>query len=457
MRIQWATKCPYRRDLLLCIQFNARGRPGAFLTRFASASRVRDGWPAGPPDTLGSSRFYSRPLEGGATWGSDCWPREDRSPGIAGPSDRLHRMAKKKNAPRKRKSAGKKTGTLRRSAARRKKAQQSSKRSRQKAVVRTTRRSPLLTSLDVPATSGRRGFGAHSAGQSGDTQGLSNAEGADSESVEELVEEGQDFEAGVVAGVEDADAAQGEVRTKQVREDDVPLEYLEQDLDRLNRPRPLPRGPATKETATSATRVSRGPVDAPGKRHRKPLPHESVDKRHGRIEGQTDGPEERQAGRPRRATLAEMEGNVVAVRCGVWSPSNCQSDITERSHEKTICVLGALAALGSGWVQRVETKGRRRKKSRAYSKSTKRITSRVTLTPGPHNTQRMQHLSEANAICKAGRRSETLSRSCSGTFRPGPSTCPTCESESTTRRPPAPRPSLTPTTKAHEPMHQEGW
>ena len=115
-------------------------------------------------------------------------------------------------------------------------------------MVRTTRRSPLVTSLDVAATSGRRGFGAHSAGQSGDTQGLSNAEEADSESVEELVEEGQDFEAGVVGGVEDADASQGEVRTKQVREDDVPLEYLEQDLDRLNRTRQLPRSQKTDRT-----------------------------------------------------------------------------------------------------------------------------------------------------------------------------------------------------------------
>ena len=199
-------------------------------------------------------------------------------------------MAKKKNAPRKKKSAGKKTGTLRRSAARRKKAPRSSKRSRQKeVVVRTTRRSPLVTSFDVAATSRRRGVGAHSAGQSGDTQGLSNAEEADSESVEELVEEGQDFEAGVVAGVEDADASQGEVRTKQVREDDVPLEYLEQDLDRLNRTRPLPRSPAAKQTATSATRVSRGPVDAPGKRHRKPLPQEPIRKRMGEPRGKQMG------------------------------------------------------------------------------------------------------------------------------------------------------------------------
>jgi hypothetical protein len=73
----------------------------------------------------------------------------------------------------------------------------------------------------------RRGLGAASAGQSGDTQGLSDVEAVDSESVEELVEEGQSFEAGVVAGVEDADAGQREVRSKQIREDDVPLEYLE--------------------------------------------------------------------------------------------------------------------------------------------------------------------------------------------------------------------------------------
>jgi hypothetical protein len=91
------------------------------------------------------------------------------------------------------------------------------KRSRQKRVVRTTRRSPLVTSLDIAATSEPRGLGAGSAGQSGDTQGLSHAEEADSESVEELVEEGQDFEAGMVAGVEDADASQGEVPALRTR------------------------------------------------------------------------------------------------------------------------------------------------------------------------------------------------------------------------------------------------
>jgi hypothetical protein len=64
---------------------------------------------------------------------------------------------------------------------------------------------------------------------SGDLQGLSRVEGADSESVAELVEEGNPFEAEVVAGVEAADTETGEVRTHEVPEDDVPDEYLDKD------------------------------------------------------------------------------------------------------------------------------------------------------------------------------------------------------------------------------------
>jgi hypothetical protein len=69
------------------------------------------------------------------------------------------------------------------------------------------------------------------AGQrSGDVVGLSNVERADSESVEELLEEGNSFEAGVVKGVEDAeDADETEVRTHQVPQDDVPDEYQDKD------------------------------------------------------------------------------------------------------------------------------------------------------------------------------------------------------------------------------------
>jgi hypothetical protein len=74
------------------------------------------------------------------------------------------------------------------------------------------------------------GLGARSGGQSGDLQGLSNAGRANSESVDELLEEGNSFEAEVVKGVEDAgEADEGEVHTHEVPEDDVPGEYLDKD------------------------------------------------------------------------------------------------------------------------------------------------------------------------------------------------------------------------------------
>ena len=76
----------------------------------------------------------------------------------------------------------------------------------------------------------QKGMGPGSAGQSGDTQGLSGVAEAGSESVEELVEEGQSFEAEVISGVEDApDPDLAEVHTKEVPEDDVPSQYLGRD------------------------------------------------------------------------------------------------------------------------------------------------------------------------------------------------------------------------------------
>jgi len=69
-----------------------------------------------------------------------------------------------------------------------------------------------------------------SAGQSGDTQGLSDVAEAGGESVQELPEEGQVFEAEAIGGVEDApDPDVAELHTKQFPEDDVPLEYREGD------------------------------------------------------------------------------------------------------------------------------------------------------------------------------------------------------------------------------------
>jgi hypothetical protein len=72
--------------------------------------------------------------------------------------------------------------------------------------------------------------GSSSGEQSGDLQGLSRLEAADSESVDELIQEGNAFEADVVAGVESAgDADEKEVRTHEVPEDDVPGEYLDKE------------------------------------------------------------------------------------------------------------------------------------------------------------------------------------------------------------------------------------
>jgi hypothetical protein len=80
----------------------------------------------------------------------------------------------------------------------------------------------------MPHDKADRDFEAESAGQSGDTQGIPDAAEADSESVEELLEEGQSFEAGIISGVERApDPDVAEVTTREFPEDDVPQEYLD--------------------------------------------------------------------------------------------------------------------------------------------------------------------------------------------------------------------------------------
>jgi hypothetical protein len=95
------------------------------------------------------------------------------------------------------------------------------------AARKTSRREEVINPI---TPRGHRGLGAASGGQSGDTQGLSRRSYDDSESVEELMEEGQYMEAEAVAGVENApDADQGEVRTRQFPEDDVPEEYKDED------------------------------------------------------------------------------------------------------------------------------------------------------------------------------------------------------------------------------------
>ena len=72
--------------------------------------------------------------------------------------------------------------------------------------------------------------GPDSAGQGGATQQISDTPFADSESVEELAEEGNAFEANVIYGVENAkDPDVAEVTTHEIPEDDVPGEYLDND------------------------------------------------------------------------------------------------------------------------------------------------------------------------------------------------------------------------------------
>ncbi len=89
--------------------------------------------------------------------------------------------------------------------------------------IRTqTRRSPSSSAFETSV--------AHSGEQSGDLQDLSTLETVDSESVDELMEEGNAFEAEVISGVEEAGKRYDrEVHTHEVPEDDVPEEYLDKD------------------------------------------------------------------------------------------------------------------------------------------------------------------------------------------------------------------------------------
>jgi hypothetical protein len=97
----------------------------------------------------------------------------------------------------------------------------------------TRRKKPSRRPADVsnPVSAlNDRGLGPDSGGQSGDVQGLSRNELADSESIAELTEEGQDYEAGIVSGVENApDADEGPLKTREVPENDVPEEYLDEE------------------------------------------------------------------------------------------------------------------------------------------------------------------------------------------------------------------------------------
>ena len=132
----------------------------------------------------------------------------------------------KKFTRKERLAAGKKT-TAESKAAKSKPAKKVSRKTkivRATAAVRRKSQSVETVSLEPKGLGTRAGVGA------GDLQGISILENVDSESAEELLEEGQAFEAGIISGVEDApDADKSEVATHEVPQDDVPGEYDDKD------------------------------------------------------------------------------------------------------------------------------------------------------------------------------------------------------------------------------------
>jgi hypothetical protein len=132
-------------------------------------------------------------------------------------------MSPKKKAAKKKSRKAKTPKTRKSTAPRRKVSKKTSKRA--KKSVRAKAQSSKARKVEKPLRSDRSPRDV----ESGDLQGLSNRERADSESVDELLEEGNAFEAGIVEGVEEADDSEGrEVHTREVPEDDVPEEYLDE-------------------------------------------------------------------------------------------------------------------------------------------------------------------------------------------------------------------------------------
>lgn len=133
-------------------------------------------------------------------------------------------MAKKM---KRKKKSGTRTAAKKKVSVKRNTGKRTAASSRREAKNRRARNARLSRGLN----SDRAGIVAESepertleAGQSGDLEGLSDIEDADSESVRELAEEGQDYEAEIVEGVERAaDRDEKQVRT---------------DVDEEPRPRP---------------------------------------------------------------------------------------------------------------------------------------------------------------------------------------------------------------------------
>src|ERR1039457_6820808 len=134
------------------------------------------------------------------------------------------KLAKKRGTPRKK--LAKKKPTLKKAAVKTKAlGKKTTAGAKTPAALRTrVRRKSQSVDTEAFAPEALRARG----GQSGDSQGLSNIEGANSQSVAELIEEENAFEADAVTGIEHAgDTDEKEVRTHEIPEDNVPEEYLD--------------------------------------------------------------------------------------------------------------------------------------------------------------------------------------------------------------------------------------
>ena len=141
---------------------------------------------------------------------------------VSKPKRKLAKKSKKKVAPAKRAAKARTTKRTAKKAAPKKEL-------KRKLRKRSSRANPARELAQDLQSRGLTRNRKNRAQDSGDLEGLSRRPVADSESVDELVEEGNAFEAGAVAGVEEADNAdEKEVRTHEVPEDDVPEEYLDE-------------------------------------------------------------------------------------------------------------------------------------------------------------------------------------------------------------------------------------
>jgi hypothetical protein len=131
-------------------------------------------------------------------------------------------MAKKKKSGKKGKKRSVARKTVRPKMAKKKAATAASK--KQAAKNEQARRARLSRGLDDNTTIAMENESERSfaAGQSSDVEGLSDVEDVDSESVEELAEEGQDYEAEIIDGVERAGNQQEEEVRTDVQEEERP-------------------------------------------------------------------------------------------------------------------------------------------------------------------------------------------------------------------------------------------